>query len=413
VGAQVTIPLGGNAFITQGGDDMNVAMITDTGLEHWRTTETICSVYFKLSQKETFTLSLQLSVPSGSSKVKVSIHGKASYTKTITGTEKYIQAFGKFKNVGKGYVKLNIRGISKEGDMFGNVFNVLLAGTKGTVEFISNPMNFYFGRRGPSVHMSYEVPNPYVNNYEYFYSEVTVPVGNDVVGSYFMANGFKNGYFGMQVNSATQRSFLFSVFSDDPSDNVAAANAALQVSVLKAGPGVTTNTFGNEGNGQQAYYYMDWQAGQTYKYLVYGSPSGPNATKHTGWIKVPGGDWMLMASYLKPTTPGYLTRQNANDLYSFCENFIPDQGYITRMATYGNQWVRNTYGIWSEVIRGYFDSDATASNGRDDYAGGVTSDNRTFFLKIDGFFNDMVAQYQYFDRTPGGISPAINITSLP
>ena len=36
---------------------------------------------------------------------------------------------------------------------------------------------------------------------EWFYSELTVPEGNDVIGSYFMANGFSEGYFGIQVNS--------------------------------------------------------------------------------------------------------------------------------------------------------------------------------------------------------------------
>jgi hypothetical protein len=34
---------------------------------------------------------------------------------------------------------------------------------------------------------------------EWFYSELTVPEGSDVIGSYFMANGFSEGYFGIQV----------------------------------------------------------------------------------------------------------------------------------------------------------------------------------------------------------------------
>ena len=49
-----------------------------------------------------------------------------------------------------------------------------------------------------------------------------VPEGNDVLGSYFMANGFAQGYFGIQVNSPTERRILFSVWSpfhtDDPSE---------------------------------------------------------------------------------------------------------------------------------------------------------------------------------------------------
>jgi hypothetical protein len=34
---------------------------------------------------------------------------------------------------------------------------------------------------------------------EWFYSELKVPEASDVIGSYFMANGFSEGYFGIQV----------------------------------------------------------------------------------------------------------------------------------------------------------------------------------------------------------------------
>lgn len=54
---------------------------------------------------------------------------------------------------------------------------------------------------------------------DYFYSELRVPKGLDTEGSYFMANGFNVGYFGMQVNSPTERRFLFSVWSPYSTDN--------------------------------------------------------------------------------------------------------------------------------------------------------------------------------------------------
>jgi len=77
---------------------------------------------------------------------------------------------------------------------------------------------FYWGRRGPSVHLSY----PFYSEIKakWFYNEITVPEGEDKLGSYFMANGFGEGYFGIQVNSPTERRVLFSVWSpyntDDP-----------------------------------------------------------------------------------------------------------------------------------------------------------------------------------------------------
>ncbi|TDA79183.1 DUF5077 domain-containing protein, partial [Halomonas marinisediminis] len=69
----------------------------------------------------------------------------------------------------------------------------------------------YFGRRGPSVHLSYQLPAE--KDIEWFYSEINVPEGEDVIGSYYMANGFRDGYFGIQVNSETERRVLFSVWS--------------------------------------------------------------------------------------------------------------------------------------------------------------------------------------------------------
>src|SRR3546814_14463863 len=76
---------------------------------------------------------------------------------------------------------------------------------------------WYWGRRGPSVHLNYELPPE--TNAELFYNEVTVPPNADVEGSFFMACGFGEGYFGFQVNSDTERRVLFSVWSPYKTDN--------------------------------------------------------------------------------------------------------------------------------------------------------------------------------------------------
>jgi len=69
------------------------------------------------------------------------------------------------------------------------------------MNYVTNNFSFYWGKRGPSDHMSFTLPSGKTS--EWFYNELTVPVGFDPVGSYFMSNGFNNGYFGMQVNSLT------------------------------------------------------------------------------------------------------------------------------------------------------------------------------------------------------------------
>ena len=47
---------------------------------------------------------------------------------------------------------------------------------------------FYWGRRGPSVHLNYLLPKDI--HAEWFYNEVFVPSEQDVQGSYFMVDGF-------------------------------------------------------------------------------------------------------------------------------------------------------------------------------------------------------------------------------
>lgn len=59
-----------------------------------------------------------------------------------------------------------------------------------------------------------------------------------------MANGFGQGYFGIQVNSLTQRRVLFSVWSGFSTDDPNAVPAEYKVVLKKAGPGVTVNDFG-------------------------------------------------------------------------------------------------------------------------------------------------------------------------
>ncbi len=79
----------------------------------------------------------------------------------------------------------------------------------GRTAFVPNNEGnfFHWGRRGPSVHLNYPLPAGF--DASWFYNEVTVPPGQDIQGSYFMACGFAQGYFGMQVNSPTERHILF------------------------------------------------------------------------------------------------------------------------------------------------------------------------------------------------------------
>ena len=301
---------------------------------------------------------------------------------------------------------MEIQGISKTSTTFAELTHFVISGSVivGKVNFVKD--DFYFGRRGPSVHLKYEIPSE-ASNIVWFYNEITIPEGNDVLGSYYMANGFTDGYFGIQVNSASERRILFSVWSPYKTDNPGEIPDEYKIILLKKGPDVTTHEFGSEGSGGQSYRKYFWKTGNTYRFLIKGEPSENNSTDYTAYFFAPElNRWELIASFRRPKTTTYL-----KNLYSFLENFIPETGILTRKGYYSNQWVFDTNNKWYEITNTKFTADATARKEyRLDYSGGV--ENGAFFLKNCGFFNDKTQIDQFFSRPKSNNPPKIDFSGL-
>ena len=267
---------------------------------------------------------------------------------------------------------------------------------------------FYWGRRGPSVHLNYSLPDT-TAKIAWFYGEVTVPDGQDRVGSYFMADGFSVGYFGMQVNSPVERRILFSVWSPFTTDDPKAIPDSLRIVLVRKGDSVHAGTFGDEGAGGQSYLVYPWIAGNTYHFLLRAEPQANNHTRFTAWFYPPElGRWLLIACWDRPVTHTWLTH-----LHSFLENFEPEQGDKDRSAYYGNIWIGDSTGHWTPLTRARFTGDNTARKGyRRDYQGGLHGD--TFFLHNGGFFNNYTPLDSWFERpAPREMSPPFIIDNLP
>lgn len=83
--------------------------------------------------------------------------------------------------------------------------------------------------------------------------------------------------------------------------------------------------------------------------------------------------------------------------HSFLENFMPEQGYLSRYVRFSNQWACTRSGKWVRPEAAIFTNDGTARAGvRLDYAGGVTPDDQALFLKMGGFFNENVKSGKHF-----------------
>ena len=386
-----TVALAGNAFITSGNEG---AVINERGLAGWSNPAAVASTYFRVAEAGPVQVALDASLADGgNSTIRVKING-APFDVKLAGKGRKTYAVGTVNVAAAGYVKVDLQGLSRVKDTFGEV-SALKVTAGSTLTYANDPANYYWSRRGPSVHMGYTVPA----NTEYFYNEMTIPVGQDAIGSYFMANGFGQGYMGIQVKSPSERWILFSVWDSD--------NGA-KTTLVSKGEGVIDNAFGGEGTGGQTYLSYNWAAGTTYRFITRARPDGKGGSDYSAWFYAPEtGKWRYIATWKRPAISTYLT-----GVHSFLENFIDTLGYTERRVQFGNQWARNASGTWSEVTAGRFTGDATATNAqRMDYAGGL--ENGKFYLHNGGFFADYVKTSQNFTRPATGQAPAVDVSALP
>jgi hypothetical protein len=224
-----------------------------------------------------------------------------------------------------------------------------------------------------------------------------------------MADGFGQGYFGMQVNSAAERRVLFSVWSPFNTEDPKSIPDSMRIKLVKGGAGVHIGEFGNEGSGGQSYMHYPWEAGKAYAFLLSAEPDpAKNSTTFTAYFEdVAAGKWFLVASFNRPQKATYLT-----SLYSFVENFEPENGDKTRKALFTNQWIGDSENNWQQLTGAVYTGDATAkANYRKDYAGGVEGDK--FYLQNGGFFDGFVKLNTPLARAAAGVKPVIDINKLP
>lgn len=248
------VPCEGNCWVV---DDLkgNETKIKEGGIQKWNSKETVFRCYFKVDKTGSLNIGILAKSFSGRAKLKVTF-GNISKEVSVSTASFDTVRIGKFNIKSSGYQFVEIQGMERSGEFFPEIESVLIGGeaTTGKVYFAHN--DFYWGRRGPSVHLNFQVPES-AGNVVYFYNEITVPENNDVLGSYFMANGFGQGYFGMQVNSPTERRILFSVWSPYKTDNPGVIPEEFKIKLLKKGDDVYTGEFGNEGSGGQSFLKFD------------------------------------------------------------------------------------------------------------------------------------------------------------
>lgn len=227
-----------------------------------------------------------------------------------------------------------------------------------------------------SVHIGY--PLKQGEQVNWFYTEVKAL--EDPVHTFYMACGFRRGYFGMQVNSPTERRIIFSVWDsgEEAMDREKVPDED-KVVLLGKGEGVVAHGFGSEGTGGHSHLKTLWKTGDRQRFLLKGTVRG-DKTRYTGWwFSNEENAWKLIASFLAPKTRGMAL----NGLHSFSENFWGDTGHLLRAAEFGPVWVMGQEGVWRNLNTGVFTHDGTGGRDRFDYD--LTARGERLMLQHGGF----------------------------
>jgi hypothetical protein len=406
-----TVPAGINSWAFDAAGVCRPARIAaNDGIKNWTDPEQRVRTFFWTDTAGPLEVRVNASVASGASRIRCTLNGTSKEI-ALANTTPATVAVGTFTVAQPGYQAIEWQGLSKTADTFAEIASLTLSGPAASGELHYLKDDVHFGRRGPSVHLRYRLPQE-ARDLCWIYNEVSVPVGQDAPGTYCMANGFGEGYCGMQVNSATERRILFSVWSPFHTDDPKAIPEAERVVLLAKGKDVRAQAFGGEGSGGQSYLVYPWRAGNVYRFLLHGEPAGDGTTVYTAYFYPPEeGAWRLLASFKRPKTQTYL-----KGWHSFLENFSPDAGAITREGKFVNPWARDKEGRWFAPMQAVFTADATArKKARLDYAGGITPDG-CFYLRNCGFFSDRLAPDTVLARPPSdrpAPAPVIAFDALP
>jgi len=385
------IPFGGSSFAVSASGKKTKRFgvggyISGEGIAEWKDSNIKFDIYFRVSAPCELILGIHNeNIPENSSVISCTVNGVTHKVEVEAGMDKAV--FGKYNIAEAGYVKAELGGVSKNGEYFAcpdaltvEYEDELQIG--GHVKY-EDKENYYWTRRGPSVHVNYSVAD-IKDDIEWFYNEVTVDEGEDPFGTYAMAIGFSGGYFGIQVISETERKILFSVWSPFVTDNPSEIPEEKKIILKAKHKNMYTGEFGGEGSGGQSYMVYNWKSGETYKFLMHIRPSDeyPGKSEYTAYFFFPEtGKFELLATFIRPETITYIKGP-----HSFLESFSDYNGYKFRRAYYGNQWAYTKGGEWHPIDTMVLTADMTGrKDNRSDFAGGEDKDR--FFLANCGFFN--------------------------
>ena len=352
-------------------------IITNKGLSSWSDKNRKSNVYFYVMEPTKVSCFLKLREVFSNAQLSIKLDEKGE-EKLINITKGQLKLYiGDFVLSDTGYHYFEIKGASKSKVNYPSIEAIVIETTQPkSIQF--NTSNY---RGAASTHLRYTVPGD--SAVKWFYTEVKVPAEvQKSVNAYYETNGFHSGYGGIQINSATERRFIFSIWSLFKTDDPKQIPAEYIVRLNKKGKNVFTGDFGDEGSGGHSHLVFPWQTNKTYRFLtgIVGL-KGDSAT-YVGYFAGPEDQyqWHLLSKWTQHKTD---TKTGFKNLYAFVENF-GENGNDFFKAYYGNQWAVTYNGNWIELTEAKFTTTANPkTHQRFDYGAGV--EDGQFYMFSGGF----------------------------
>ena len=176
------------------------------GLQGWADTKQQIQYFFYLRNTGKLSIDIYVKNNNASNKISVSFKGK-SFPVMVPHSQLFKKVHVASVTVtDTGFYTLTLSASVKKGKTIAEIQSIELNGAAAA--------NIHFNaksrRNAASVHLKYPIPD--TGKVVAFYNEVTIPEGADPIHTYYMACGFARGYFGIQVNSLTERRVIFSVW---------------------------------------------------------------------------------------------------------------------------------------------------------------------------------------------------------
>ena len=377
--------------------------VSNQNITEWTDPKQKIVWFGQLKHTGTLNASLVLRLKVGiASNLRLTVADQSRQTTAESTTDGTVRVhFGEFTIREPGYHSFTLESLNKAGKPAGDLETLIIDGNAADeAHFNLKPR-----RNAASVHLMYPIPDG--KRVSAFYCEMTGL--EDPLWTYYMACGWHRGYFGMQVNSPTERRIIFSVW-DSGNEAIDRNKVGEQdrVTLVAKGPDVYSGSFGNEGTGGHSHLKFGWKTGERQRFLVTAEPIDETHTVFAGYYFRPDtSEWMLISSWKASKEGGYL-----RGLYSFSENFSGNNGHVLRKALYGNQWIRTDAGEWMELTQARFSHDPTGKSDRLDRFMGI--ENGGFFLSHGGFTEGFTEYGTRFDRPATGPNPAtLPLPNLP